>query len=127
MRTENGIEYGDLPEYVDYEYVANVARLNAATLAELASAPGPPQNVRIETKELVNDSTLEWDPPADGQAIGYEVLWRPTSAPDWEHSQSFGKVTRATLPVSKDNVVFAVESISEAGHKSAPIVPAPER
>ncbi len=127
VRTENGIEYGDLPEYVDYEYVANVARLNAATLAELASAPGPPQNVRIETKELVNDSTLEWDPPADGQAIGYEVLWRPTSAPDWEHSQSFGKVTRATLPVSKDNVVFAVESISEAGHKSAPIVPAPER
>jgi hypothetical protein len=127
VRTENGIEYGDLPKYVDYEYVANVARLNAATLAELASAPGPPQNVRIETKELVNDSTLEWDPPADGQAIGYEVLWRPTSAPDWEHSQSFGKVTRATLPVSKDNVVFAVESISEAGHKSAPIVPAPER
>ena len=127
VRTENGIEYGDLPKYVDYDYVANVARLNAATLAELASAPGAPQNVRIETKELVNDSTLVWDPPADGRAMGYEVLWRATSAPDWEHSQSFGKVTRATLPVSKDNVIFAVESIDEAGHKSQPIVPVPER
>lgn len=127
VRTENGIEYGDLPKYVDYDYVANVARLNAATLAELASAPGAPQNVRIETKELVNDSTLVWDPPADGRAIGYEVLWRATSAPDWEHSQSFGKVTRATLPVSKDNVIFVVQSIDEAGHKSQPIVPVPER
>jgi hypothetical protein len=127
VRTENGIEYGDLPKYVDYDYVANVARLNAATLAELASAPGAPQNVRIETKELVNDSTLVWDPPADGRAMGYEVLWRATSAPDWEHSQSFGKVTRATLPVSKDNVIFGVQSIDDAGHKSQPIVPVPER
>jgi len=127
VRTENGIEYGDLPRYVNYDYVANVARLNAATLAELASAPGPPQKVRIETKELVNDSTLVWDPPADGRATGYEVLWRATSAPDWEHSQPMGKETRATLPLSKDNVIFAVEAIDEAGHKSQPIVPLPER
>jgi hypothetical protein len=127
VRTENGIEYGDLPKYVDYDYVANVARVNAATLAELASAPLPPQKVRIETKDLVNDSTLVWEPPADGRAAGYEVLWRATSAPDWEHSESVGKETRATLPVSKDNVIFAVQSIDEAGHKSQPIVPAPER
>lgn len=127
VRTRNGIEYGDLPKYVDYDYVANVARLNAATLAELASAPGAPQKVRIETKDLVNDSTLVWEPPADGRAAGYEVLWRATSAPDWEHSQSVGKATQVTLPVSKDNVIFAVESIDEAGHKSQPIVPVPER
>jgi Peptidase family M28 len=127
VRSENGIEYGDLPEFVNYDYVANVARVNAATLAELASAPGAPQKVRIETKELVNDSTLVWEPSADGRASGYEVLWRATSAPDWEHSLSVGKVTRATLPVSKDNVIFAVEAIDEAGHKSQPIVPVPER
>lgn len=127
VRTENGIEYGDLPKDVDYDYVANVARLNAATLAELASAPGEPQKVRIETRELVNDSTLDWDPPTDGRAIGYEVLWRATSAPDWEHSQSVGTETRVTLAVSKDNVIFAVESIDAAGHKSQPIVPVPER
>ena len=127
VRSENGIEYGDLPKFVNYDYVANVARLNAATLAELASAPGPPQNVRIETKELVNDSTLVWEAPSDGRVCGYEVLWRATSAPDWEHSASLGKETRATLPVSKDNVIFAVEAIDEAGHKSQPIVPVPER
>jgi hypothetical protein len=128
IRTENGIEYGDLPKFVNFDYVANVARVNAATLAALAAAPGPPQSVKLETKELVNDSTLHWDPPADGRAVGYEVVWRPTSAPDWENSQHVaGNVTRATVPVSKDNVIFAVQSVDEAGHKSLPVVPSPER
>lgn len=127
VRTDNGIEYGDLPKYVDFDYVANVARVNAATLASLAAAPGPPQNVKIETKQLVNDSTLVWDAPADGRAAGYVVLWRATNAPDWEHAQSVGKVTRTTIPVSKDNVIFAVQSEDAAGHRSEPIVPAPER
>jgi hypothetical protein len=63
VRTENGIEYGDLPKFVNFEYVANVARLNAATLASLASAPPSPVNVRLLTKALQNDSTLTWDPP----------------------------------------------------------------
>ena len=45
VRTENGVEYGDLPKFVDYDYVSHVARLNAATLASLASAPAPPANV----------------------------------------------------------------------------------
>ena len=127
VRTENGVEYGDLSKFVDFDYVANVARVNAATLASLAAAPGPPQNVKLETKELANDSTLHWDAPADGRAVGYEILWRATAAPDWEHSQSVGKETRATVPVSKDDVIFAVQSVDEAGHRSEPIVPAPER
>jgi Zn-dependent M28 family amino/carboxypeptidase len=128
VRAENGIEYGDLPKFVNFDYVARVARVNAATLASLAAAPDPPQNVKLETKELVNDSTLHWDAPADGRAIGYEVLWRPTSAPDWGSTQHVsGNVTRTTVPVSKDNVIFAVQSVDEAGHKSLPVVPAPER
>jgi peptidase M28-like protein len=127
VRTEEGIEYGDLPKFVDFDYVANVARVNAATLASLAAAPGPPQKVRIETKELVNNSTLAWEAPADGRAIAYEVLWRATTAPEWEHSQEVGNVARVTLPVSKDNVIFALQSIDQAGHRSEPIVPTPER
>jgi hypothetical protein len=127
VRTENGIEYGDLPKFVDFDYVANVARVNAATLASLAAAPAPPKNVKLETKELVNDSTLHWEPPADGRAADYEILWRSTAAPDWEHSQSTGNAVRATVPVSKDNVIFAVQAVDEAGHRSAPIVPVPER
>ncbi len=127
VRTENGTEYGDLPKFVDFDYVANVARVNAATLASLAAAPDPPQNVKLETKGLTNDSTLHWDAPADGRAVAYEILWRATAAPDWEHVQVVGNATHATVPISKDNVIFAVQSVDEAGHQSEPIVPAPER
>ena len=127
VRTENGVEYGDLPKFVDYSYVANVARLNAATLASLASAPAPPAKVRVLTKALVNDSTLVWDASPGGLATGYLVLWRDTGAPDWEHAQVFGNVTQATMRVSKDNVFFAVQATDAQGHRSLPVVPVPER
>ena len=127
VRTENGVEYGDLPKFVDYDYVANVARLNAATLASLASAPAPPAKVRILTKALVNDSTLVWEASPGGLATGYLVLWRDTGAPDWQYAQSFGNVTQATMPISKDNVIFAVQATNTNGHRSLPVVPVPER
>ena len=127
VRTENGIEYGDLPKFVNFDYVAGVARVNAATLASLAAAPAAPRNVRLETKELVNDSTLVWESPTDGRATGYEVVWRATADPDWEHARAVGNATKATLPISKDNVIFAVQAVDAAGHRSIPVVPAPER
>lgn len=127
VRTENGIEYGDLPKFVNFEYVAGVARVNAATLASLAAAPAPPRNVRLETKDLVNDSTLVWEAPADGRATGYEVVWRDTAAPDWEHARAVGNTLKATLPMSKDNVIFAVQAVDAAGHRSMPVVPVPQR
>src|SRR5664280_270073 len=127
VRTENGIEYGDLPKFVDYDYTANVARLNAATLATLASAPAPPANVRLLTKELQNDSTLAWEPSPGGLATGYEVLWRDTTAADWQQVKPVGNVTKATLPLSKDNVVFAVRALDAKGHRSLAVVPLPER
>jgi hypothetical protein len=125
VRDENGIEYGDLPKFVDYEYVAHVARLNAATLASLAAAPAPPRNVHILTKDLENDSTLTWDDSPG--AAGYEVLWRATTSPEWEHAQSFGNATRATLKLSKDNVIFGVQSMDATGHRSLAVAPTPER
>jgi hypothetical protein len=127
VRTENGIEYGDLPKFVNFDYVAHVARLNAATLASLASAPAPPGKVRLLTKELENNSTLTWEPSSGGRATGYEVLWRATTSPEWEHAQSFGNETKATLPRSKDNVIFAVRAVDKEGHKSLPVTPLPER
>jgi len=127
VRTENGVEYGDLPKFVDYNYVADVARLNAATLASLASAPAPPAKVRILTKALVNDSTLVWDASPGGLANGYLVLWRDTGATNWEHAQVFGSVTQATMPMSKDNAIFAVQATDAHGHRSLPVVPVPER
>lgn len=125
VRTENGIEYGDLPKFVNFDYVANVARVNAATLASLASAPGPPAQVRLQTKQLENDSTLTWE--ASPRSAAYEVLWRDTASPEWEHAQPVENVTRATLPLSKDNVIFAVRAVGPGGHRSLPVVPQPER
>ena len=125
VRNENGIEYGDVLKFVDYQYVAYVARLNAATLASLAAAPAPPGNVHLLTKDLENDSTLTWD--ASPGAASYEVLWRATTGSGWEHGQSFGNATRATLKISKDNVIFAVRAVDGAGHRSLAVVPTPQR
>ena len=126
VRTENGVEFGDLPKFVNFDYVVNVARLNAATLASLASAPAPPAKVRLLTKELQNDSTLSWEPSAGGRAAGYEVLWRATTSPIWEHAQTVGNTTRVTLNLSKDNVIFAVRAVDSLGHRSLPVVPLPQ-
>lgn len=127
VRTENGIEYGDVLKFVDFQYTANVARLNAATLAALASAPAPPANVRLETRKLENPSTLMWDEAAGGMAAGYEVVWRATTSPEWEGVQNVGKVTSFTSELSKDNVVFAVRAVDAGGHRSVAILPRPER
>lgn len=127
-RTENGIEYGDLPKFVDYDYMANVARLNVATLTSLASAPASPANVRLLTKELTNDSTLAWDAPAGGLVDHYEIIWRDTTSPVWQNTQAVpGSATHATVDVSKDNVIFGVRSVAKDGSKSMAVVPMPER
>ncbi len=127
VRTEYGVEYGDLPKFVNFDYVANVARVNAATLASLAAAPAPPQNVRLLTNSLENDSTLTWVSPAGADQLHYEVVWRLTTSPEWEHRKDVGNETRVTLPLSKDNVIFGVLASDGKGHRSLPVIPAPER
>lgn len=124
-RTENGIEYGDLPKFVDFDYIANVARLNAATLASLASAPPAPTNVRIETRRLENGTTLAWD--ASPGAASYEIVWRPTTSPDWVAAENAGNGTSFTMPRSKDNVIFGVRAVDAQGHRSLAVLPVPER
>lgn len=124
VRTEKGIEYGDLPKFVDPDYIANVARLNAATLASLASSPAPPGKVIISTKEQENDSKIEWQAAAGADA--YEVLWRKTTDPEFpEENVTRTSETKIDLNQSKDNVVFAVRSVDAHGHRSLPVVPDP--
>jgi hypothetical protein len=125
VRTENGVEFGDLAKFVNSDYVASVARLNAATLGSLASAPAPPAKVRLLATKLENDSTLTWEPSAG--ASGYEVLWRATTSPDWEHARAVGNVTRTTVSISKDNVIFAVRAVDNQGHRGLAATPLPER
>jgi hypothetical protein len=126
VRTENGVEYGDLEKFVDFDYIANVARLNALTLATMAEAPAPPKNVHMITKKLQNDTTLEWDASDDPKAT-FELVWRDTTAPDWENAKFLGKVTTVTVPESKDNVIFGVRAVSANGFKSYASTPVPER
>jgi hypothetical protein len=125
VRTEGGVEYGDNLKFVDFDYVARVGRLNALTLAALAAAPAPPAAVKVVTTDLDNNTTLKWG--ASEGASGYEVVWRETSAPNWEHVKSVGDTTTTTLDISKDNVIFAVRAVDKAGHRSLPVVPVPER
>ena len=127
LRTEKGIEYGDLPKFVDFDYVANVARINAVTLAALAMAPAPPDNAKLQTKELDNSTTITWKASPGGLATGYEIVWRHTFAPDWESHKDFpADATTATLDVSKDNVIFGIRAVGKNG-MSPVVIPPPER
>ncbi len=124
LRTENRIEYGDLLKFVDFGYVVKVARLNAAVLSVEASAPAAPRKVRIITTALDNNSTLQWDGPEGSQSgIHYEIVWRETTAGDWQHVAAANAGKAITLPVSKDNVIFGVRSVDAAGHRSPAVSP----
>ncbi|HEX8565270.1 MAG TPA: M28 family metallopeptidase [Pyrinomonadaceae bacterium] len=126
VRTENGVFYGDTPEFVDFGYVANVARVNAASLAALALAPAKPKNVGIVTGRLTNDTDLKWDASKDADLAGYEIVWRETNQPFWTNSQSVGNVTNFTMKeMSKDNYFFGVRAVDNAGNKSPVVFPRP--
>jgi hypothetical protein len=125
IRTENGINYGDLPDFVDFNYVQKVARMNLSVLANLASAPGQPQNVGVITSGLTNRTQLKWDAPANGKKpAGYYVLMRETTSPYWE-KKFYVTDEKTDLAYSKDNYFFAVQSVDADGHESLPVYPKP--
>jgi Peptidase family M28 len=118
IRVENGIQYGDLPEFVDFGYIARVAKVNGATLWSLAQGPGTPKNVTIDAAVLTNDTTLAWDRGTEADLAGYEVVWRETTAPDWTQVLDVGDVTSVTIGISKDNVQFGLRAVDRDGHRS---------
>jgi hypothetical protein len=123
----NGIQEGDLPEYVDYEYVRKNAGLNLATIANLALAPYEPANCGIVVSGLTNKTTLRWEAPPKGpKPSGYYILMRETYQPLWER-KIFVTGTEATLPYSKDNYFFAIQSVDDSGHESLPVFPGQAR
>lgn len=128
VRTENGVFYGDTPEFVDFEYTANVARVNLIALASLASAPAQPKNAGIVTGRLTNDTELKWDANTDADIAGYEIVWRDTTAPEWTDSVYVGNVKDFVVKGrSKDNYFFGVRAIDKAGNKSPVSYPRPMR
>jgi len=125
VRLENGVQFGDLLPYIDYDYMAEVTRANVAALASLALAPLPPAEAQLVMKHLGYDSTLRWK-PAEG-ATSYEIVWRASDATTWQFAKDVGNVTTATVPVSKDDFILGVRSVDAAGHRSVVSYPAPVR
>ncbi|HEY0323569.1 MAG TPA: M28 family metallopeptidase [Pyrinomonadaceae bacterium] len=128
VRVENGIQYGDLPEFVDFAYIAQVARVNAVSLALLALAPARPKTVAVVTARLTNDTDLKWDANAEPDLAGYEIVWRETTSPVWTNSRMVGNVTSYTMAgMSKDNYFFGVRAVDREGNRSPVSYPRPMR
>jgi len=146
VRVEDGVQYGDLLKYVDFDYVARVARLNAATMAVLAAAPPAPVSVQYppppqEFTNAINNTEIEWEEgPGTPAGTHYEIVWRPLAAADWQRSIPAERLAAVIdgkfastqeghfsvqIPVSKDNVIFGVRAIDAHGHRSAAVVPWP--
>lgn len=126
VRIENGKQFGDLPEFVDFVYVANVARVNAAALATLALAPARPKGVSILTTRLTNDTDLKWEANEESDLQGYEIVWRETTSPVWTNSMAVGNVLSYTMKgMSKDNYFFGVRAIDRDGNRSPVSFPFP--
>ena len=126
VRKENNIQYGDLPQYMDFEYLRKNTCLNLSNLANLAKAPAMPQDVKIDVKQLGNFTNMHWAPPKTGKPKGYFVLARETTSAVWQ-KKIFTAETNIVLPYSKDNYFFAVQSVNETGNESLPVVPDAER
>src|SRR5690242_19809964 len=127
VRIENGVQYGDLPEFVDFSYIANVARINAASLAALAWAPSRPKGVIIVAQRLSNDTELRWDANKEPDLAGYEIVWRETTDAVWTNSKPVGNVTSFTMKgMSKDNYFFGVRAVDKDGNKSPASYPHPQ-
>ncbi|MDC8832388.1 M28 family metallopeptidase [Alteromonas gilva] len=126
LRTENGIEYGDTLDGVNFDYAAKLTALNAVSLAGMAWAPSPPQEVSI--KGAVQPSTtLSWAPlekSQNPQLAGYKIYWRYTDAPQWQFSRFVGDVNEFTLKnIVIDNYFFGVASVSKEGFESPVVFP----
>ena len=119
------MQFGDLPQYIDAAYLARATQANVASLATLALGPAAPANVQLVTKRLGYDSTLRWQGAAD--AVSYEIVWRATDAPQWQHARDVGNETEGTVPVSKDDYVLGVRSVDAAGLRSPAVYPVPVR
>ncbi|MGN9919289.1 M20/M25/M40 family metallo-hydrolase [Micromonospora palomenae] len=125
VRLVDGVQYGDLPEFCDFDYITRVALVNGAVLWSLAQAPGTPKGATIVTTNLTNDTTLRWQRGDEPDLAGYEVVWRETTAAEWQRVIPVGNVTEVTVDLSKDNVFFGVRAVDRDGHRSPVAFPRP--
>lgn len=126
VRVENGVQFGDLPEFVDFDYVARAARVNAASMAALARSPAVVTGAFINPAGLRADTELRWDPNTEGDLAGYEVMKRGTTDLEWRETMPVGNVTNVTLRnTSKDNFFFGIRAVDTQGNRSPVSFPRP--
>jgi hypothetical protein len=126
VREEDGVKYGDVIEMVDFPYIAQVARVNAAAMASMALAPASPSDVSFKSSRQEYNTTLTWKPNAEPDVSGYRVVWRETYQPFWQRGVDVGNVAEYVMKgLSKDDYFFAVQAIDKDGNASAPSFPKP--
>ncbi|MFY9720524.1 MAG: M28 family metallopeptidase, partial [Candidatus Cybelea sp.] len=125
VRVQDGVQYGDLPQYMDWQYLRRATQANVAALGTLAFGPAPPGNAKMLLAHLGYDSTLQWK--RAGDAASYEIVWRATDAAQWQHAKDVGDVTQATVPVSKDDYIVGVRSVDANGLRSPAVYPVAAR
>jgi len=126
VREEDGVKFGDVIEMVDFPYIAQVARVNAAAMASMALGPASPSGVSFKSSRQEYNTTLTWKPNAEPDVAGYRVVWRETYQPFWQRVVDVGNVTEYVMKgLSKDDYFFAVQTIDKDGNASAPSFPKP--
>ncbi|KAF8953682.1 putative M28-family peptidase [Flammula alnicola] len=121
----NGEQFGDLTEFVDFDFTAKVGKVNGAAIWSLAQAPGTPKGLTIDVSALSNNSTLSWNVDSNPDIAGYEVVWRETDLPQWNRVIPVGLVNQVTVKLSKDNVQMGVRAVGKNGFKSPAAFPTP--
>jgi hypothetical protein len=123
IRTQDGIDYGDVIEGVNFEYAAKLTAVNAITLAALAWSPSEPKDVKIGGAVQAS-ARLAWDGVNDPNLAGYKIYWRDTTAPQWQYSRFIGKVTDFTIEnIVVDNYLFGVAAVGRGGNESVVVFP----
>jgi hypothetical protein len=126
VRVENGVQWGDLPEFVDYDYIARVARVNAIALASLARSPAAPAGAVMDVRGFQTDTALRWTANTESDLAGYEIVQRATTEPEWTKTIEVGNVTSVSLQnLFKDDFLFGVRAVDQAGNRSPVSFPRP--
>jgi hypothetical protein len=125
VEVRDGVQFGDLPQFCDFDYMARAARVNAIALANLARSPATPTGALFNTAGLRADTVLRWNANTEANLAGYEIVTRDNTDLEWEDVLPVGNVTTMTLPgVNKDNKSFGVRAVNKAGYRSPVAFPA---
>jgi Zn-dependent M28 family amino/carboxypeptidase len=126
VRVEGGKQFGDLPEFVDFRYLARVTRVVGSSLSALDRSPRAPAGATLVATALSYDTELRWAPNPEPDVTGYEVVWRDSIVPLWTHSRRTGNVASFTVPnLNKDDYQVGVRAIDRDGNRSPVAYPIP--